>query len=473
MSTVNESNTGAQDQPVNALLASQKTQSFGEYVGDYLRRLRAGDLGSLPILVGLVFIALFFQYRSGVRFVEASDYINGTFDIGGWIAYASAAFSVGKFLIPTNLYNLIVQMSFIAAIAYGIVFVLLIGEIDLSVSYVSAIAAAVVVIAMTEGRGIPIGFSFEEGALVVTQTILLSWWQALILALFVTTLIGYVQGWIINVLSVPAFIVTLAGFLVWSGMVLILLGRGGTIRMSDPMINNIANYFLTDMQGWIILGVVVAIYAYLEVSNFLYRQSHNLATKPMGVIVLQVIGVAIGLGLVVWIANNSDTPAQDRGLPFVGIILIVFLGVLSFVANRTTFGRYVYAVGGNIEAARRAGINVVRIRISVFAIAGFMAGVGGIILLSRLRSISTEAGGGDLLLNSIAAAVIGGTSLFGGRGKVSSALLGALVIGSLANGMGLLGWSAGLQSVVTGIVLVLAVLLDSLSRQAQRRAGLA
>ncbi len=430
-----------QDKAKNALLESQQSETFGEYMGSYFRRVRAGDLGPLPIIFGLVLIAIFFQWRND------------------------------NFLTPGNLSNLIVQMAAITTIGYGIVFVLLIGEIDLSVSYIAAVAGAILVISMT--RGLPIAFGVEEGVFTVTQTLILPWWAALPLAILCAALIGVIQGAIITLLSVPAFIVTLAGFLVWSGAVLLILGRGGTIRMSDPVINGIANTYLSDEVGWILAILIVGAYAYFEFSNFRYRASQGLSNKPVSIIGLQVAGVALVTGVIVAVANAADTPAQDRGVPLIGILLVLMLGILSYIANRTKFGRYLYAVGGNAEAARRAGINVAGIRLSAFVIAAFMAGLGGVVLVSRLRSISTEAGGGDLLLNSIAAAVIGGTSLFGGRGTVSSALLGAFVIGSLANGMGLLGWSAGVQSVVTGIVLVLAVLLDSLTRRAQKRAGLA
>ncbi len=445
MSAVQENPMGTKQDanPTNALLDGQKSQTAGEYISEYLRRVRAGDLGSLPIIFGLVLIGIFFQWRND------------------------------NFLTPINLANLIVQMAAITTIGYGIVFVLLIGEIDLSVSYISAMAGAVLVIAMTQDRGIPIAFGIVEGQFAVTQTLVLEWWAAIPIALLVTTLIGLIQGSLITVLGVPSFIVTLAGFLVWSGMVLILLGRGGTVRMSDPVINGIANTYLPDIVGWILAALVVGVYAFFEISNANFRAKQGLSTKPYTIIAMQVGGVALLSAVIVLVANAADTPTQDRGVPLVGVFLLIFLGVLTFITQRTTFGRYIYAVGGNAEAARRAGINVTRIRTAAFVISGFMAGMGGIILVSRLRSISTEAGGGDLLLNSIAAAVIGGTSLFGGRGSVGSAMLGAFVIASLANGMGLLGWSAGIQSVVTGIVLVIAVLLDSLSRRAQKRAGLA
>lgn len=410
----------------SALLASTQAQSLGDYFNGYLRRIRAGDLGSLPIFIGLIAIAFFFQMQNS------------------------------NFLTPRNFVNLIVQMAGITTIAYGIVFILLIGEIDLSVSYVSAVVGVALVIVMINGIPLPNG-----------TTLILPWYGALIFVLLVAILIGFIQGAIITLLEVPSFIVTLAGFMVWSGTVQILLGRGGMLRIADPVITGIANSYLPDLWGWVFGIGVVIIYAGLQVRNYAYRKSHNLSTKPLLAMILELAFLAAVAVVVVYVSN------LDRGLPTVGILLLVLLVVLSYVANRTPFGRYVYAVGGNAEAARRAGINVTQIRMVVFMISGFMAGVGGIILVSRLRSVSAGAGGGDLLLNSIAAAVIGGTSLFGGRGHVSSAVLGALVIASLDNGMGLLGWSAGIKLIVTGIVLVIAVLLDSLSRRRQKSAGIA
>jgi D-xylose transport system permease protein len=196
------------------------------------------------------------------------------------------------------------------------------------------------------------------------------------------------------------------------------------------------------------------------------RQQQGVADTPLLIVILQLAALIVLVGGAVYMAN------QDRGVPFVGVLLLVLLSGLSFLANYTTFGRYVYALGGNREAARRAGIAVERLRIWGFIISSVMAGVGGIILASRLRSVDTAAGGGNLLLNAIAAAVIGGTSLFGGSGRVSSAVLGALVIASVENGMGLLGLSSGVKFVITGLVLLVAVLVDSLSRRSRRQSGI-
>jgi D-xylose transport system permease protein len=262
----------------------------------------------------------------------------------------------------------------------------------------------------------------------------------------------------------------LAGLLIWNGVVLYLTvdySSAGTIRIQDQTVIDIANRFLSDAQGWAVAVVVVAAYAVIQIQTARARRAGGLYAKPSTVIVLQVAGLALAIFAAVWYAN------RDRGMPVVTVILAVFLVFWSFVAARLRFGRHVYAVGGNAEAARRAGIDVDRVRIAVFAIGGFMAGVGGLMIASRARSVSTGQGGGNLLLNVIAAAVIGGTSLFGGTGKVVSALLGALVIASIDNGMGLLGLPQGTKFIITGLVLLGAVLIDAYAKRRRVARGMA
>ena len=409
------------NQTTKTMVIEQPT--LGSYVQDWLVRVRSGDLGSLPIIIGIVAIAAIF----------------GTL-------------SEGIFFRERNFVNLLLQMSGLAAISMGVVFVLLIAEIDLSVGFVGAVGS-------------------------VTMTLLLReanadwpWWAAVAAALVAVTLIGLLHGLIITKASVPSFVVTLAGLLAWSGVVLILttsFSTAGTIVIQDPVILGIANSYLPTMWGWILFVVAVGAYAGSEIMSQQSLRQKNLAGKPSAVIALEVGALVILAGGAVWYAN------QDRGVPTSAVIVLLLLLGWSFVANRTKFGRYVYAVGGNPEAARRAGIDVDRIRISVFMISSFMAGVGGIILASRLRSVDTNAGGGNLLLNAIAAAVIGGTSLFGGSGKVTSALLGALIIASVENGMGLMGWASGVKFVVNGSVLLAAVLVDSFSRRSRSASGMA
>ncbi|MEM8859985.1 MAG: ABC transporter permease, partial [Chloroflexota bacterium] len=267
-----------------------------------------------------------------------------------------------------------------------------------------------------------------------------------------------------------SFVVTLAGLLAWSGVVLILTtqySQAGTIVIQDPVVKGVANAFLPAAWGWVVYAVVVIGFAGTEFYQRATKARQNLAVKPLGISLFQIIGLAVVAGAAVWYANT------DRGVPVSIMIALAFLFFWLFIANRTRFGRYVYAVGGNPEAARRAGINVNFIRISCFMISSFMASIGGIILASRLGSVSTNTGGGNLLLNAIAAAVVGGTSLFGGTGRVTSALLGALVIASVENGMGLMGWNSGVKFVVNGLVLLAAVLVDAYSRRSRASSGIA
>ncbi len=399
-----------------AMLAEQTVLSTSGYISSYFKRMRSGDFGTLPIVIGLLIIALIFQ-------------------------------SLNKnFLTPVNLVNLIIQMAGLATIAIGVVFVLLLGEIDLSIGFVSAVAGVTMTLLFLPPFNLP-------------------WFLAIPAGLLVVTLIGLLQGSIITGFGLPSFIVTLAGMLVWNGVVLLMVGAGGTIILQDAVAVAIANAFLPAMWGWILALVVVALYAFNTLSYNLTRRREGLSVMPTPLVLAQIAGVSLLIVAAVYICN------LDRGVPFVGVLLLLFIVIFSYVATRTPFGRYVYAVGGNAEAARRAGIDVDRIRIYVFMLSSFMAGWGGIVLASRLRSVATNSGGGSLTLYAIAAAVIGGTSLFGGRGNVMSALLGALVVASVDNGMGLLGLSAGVKFIITGLVLLVAVLVDALARRSRVKSG--
>jgi len=405
------------EQIQSAFLSNEK-QTTGSYLREYLKRVKSGDLGALPIIFGLIVIVIIFQTQNE------------------------------NFLTARNFVNLIVQMAGITAMAYGVVFVLLLGEIDLSIGYVSAVAAVGMTLLLREPGGWP-------------------WYLAVTVALIAAAVIGVLHGWIITRFQVPSFVVTLAGLMAWNGVVLILIGNGGTVIVQDKVVIGIANYFLPALWGWVVAIIFVGGLAFLQITRTRTRRLRGLSSTPMSIVWMQIAGIAILTALAVYVAN------QDRGVPFVGVLLVALLAGFSFLAYRTRFGRYVYAVGGNKEAARRAGINVERIRVLVFMISSLMAGVGGIILASRLRSVDTAAGGGNLLLNAIAAAVIGGTSLFGGSGRVSSAVLGALIIASVENGMGLLGLSAGVKFVITGLVLLIAVLVDAVSRRGRQQSGIA
>jgi len=332
-------------------------------------------------------------------------------------------------------------------LAYGVVFVLLIGEIDLSIAYVSGVAgmiAALLANPAPSGSGLP-------------------GWVAIVIALVCTTIIGAFQGSFVALIGVPSFVVTLAGLLIWQGV--IQLELPGVIVIQNNTINNVYGYFFSDLGGWII-GIIVSVaYLLATVGSALAGRRHGIPIRDPLMLVFKGVAVPLITLLTVWVCN------KDRGVPFALVLVVLMLLVLTFLAKRTTFGRHVYAVGGNAEAARRAGISVPRIRILVFMISGFMAGLGGIILASRLQSVDLNAGGGTLLIDAIAAAVIGGTSLFGGRGEVRNALIGAALIATIANGMNTLGYENAIIYIVTGSILLFAVTFDTIVRRIQVSAG--
>jgi D-xylose transport system permease protein len=393
------------------------TETLSAYARRWWVDVRSGDLGSLPIVVGLVVIAIVFQVQNDL------------------------------FLTASNFVNLIVQTAPYAVIAMGVVFVLLLGEIDLSIGYVSGVSGVLVALLLTpDGNELPTAL-------------------AILLALGAGLAIGTLQGLIITKVGVPSFVVTLAGLLGWNGVVLLLIGSKGTVILQNDFVIGLANDFMAPGLAWILAALMVALYAASQLAKLRTRRRANLAVDPVPIVALRIGALAVALFAVVAIAN------QDRGIPYVLILVGALFVFWTYVLSRTRFGRHIYAVGGNQEGARRAGINVDRVKIACFAICSLMAAMGGIILASRLRSVDTNAGGGQVLLYSIAAAVIGGTSLFGGRGHVKSALLGALVMISIDNGLGLLGLSSGTKFVVTGGVLLLAVTVDSISRRAQASSG--
>jgi len=390
-------------------------------VGAYARRwwtdVKGGELGSLPIIVGLIVIAIVFQTQND------------------------------RFLTAGNFVNLIVQTAPYAVIAMGVTFVLLLGEIDLSIGFVSGVGGVLTaLLLLPDGNELP--------ALV-----------AIGLALLCGLAIGLLHGLIITKIGVPSFVVTLAGLLAWNGVVLLLIGSKGTVILQSELVIGMANDFLATGMSWLLWAVCVGLYALVQLLQYRSRHKAGLATDPMLIVAFRIGGLAVALGAVVLIAN------QDRGVPYAAVIVGVLLVFWTYVLNRTRYGRHVYAVGGNAEAARRAGINVDRVKIACFMICSAMAVLGGILLASRLRSVDTGTGGGQVLLYPIAAAVIGGTSLFGGRGTMKAALLGALVMIGIDNGLGLLGLSSGTKFVVTGGVLLLAVTVDSISRRGRAQSG--
>jgi D-xylose transport system permease protein len=379
--------------------------------------VRSGDLGSLPIVVGLIIIAIVFQIQND-RFLTASNFV-----------------------------NLIVQTAPYAVIAMGVTFALLLGEIDLSIGFVSGVGGVLVALLLA-----------PDGNEMATA-------PAMVLCLLAGLAIGTLHGLIITKVGVPSFVVTLAGLLAWNGVVLLLIGSRGTVILQNDFVIGLANDFMAPGLAWLLMVACVALYAGVQLVRLRSRAKAGLANDPLVIVGLRVAGLAVVLAIVVAVANS------DRGIPYVGLVVGGLFIFWTYVLNRTRFGRHIYAVGGNQEAARRAGINVDRVKIACFAIVSMMAVLGGIILASRLRSVDTNTGGGQALLYPIAAAVIGGTSLFGGRGTMKAALLGALVMISIDNGLGLLGLSSGTKFVVTGGVLLLAVTVDSISRRGRAQSG--
>jgi D-xylose transport system permease protein len=386
--------------------------------------VKSGNLGVLPIVIGLIFIVVFFGFKAT------------------------------NFFTPVNFVNILIQMAGTAMLAYGVVFVLLLGEIDLSISYVAGVGAVAVAELQLPGSGHQI-----NGLL------------AMLAGIAICVVIGFGQGSIVARVGVPSFVVTLAGFLIWQGVILQRLAVPGSIIIQDRWVNYTASYGFSRTAGWIIAALVSVLYAVVALGGIIGKRRARVTVANPWMAIAKVIGVAVAAFGTVAICNHAFVQGTPLGLPLAGVLVVIFLVVLTFLAKRTTFGRHVYAVGGNAEAARRAGINVPRIRVLVFMISSGMAAIGGIILAANINSVSLQFGGGQLLLDSIAAAVIGGVSLFGGRGEVRGAFLGALLLATVSNGLNTAGYASGIIYIVTGIILLLAVTLDTIARRLQVRSG--
>jgi D-xylose transport system permease protein len=393
------------------------------YFADRIRQIREGDAGVLPVVAGLGLLVIIFQVQDST------------------------------FLSAGNLTNLIDQGATFILLSMAEVFVLLLGEIDLSIGFVAGIGATITCELAAPPHNV-------------------AWWLASLAGLAATALIGAVQGTLITRLGLPSFVVTLGGLLGFEGLLLFLFDAdknsiGGTIGLSNPVLSDIVNGNLSPLAGWIVTIAIVALAAALIVRRDLDRRASGIKTAPMAFTAVKIAVIAIcGVGLV--LICNSDRGIQAspvRGMPWVVLVVLAILAGWTFLLSRTRFGRYVYAIGGNAEAARRAGINVPRIRTGAFMLSGLTAGAAGIVYASRLGSISQDIDGGTLVLFAVAAAVIGGTSLFGGRGKMVHALLGGLVIAAIYNGMGLLGLGSAAQYMVTALVLIAAVTIDALARR--------
>jgi D-xylose transport system permease protein len=392
-----------------------ESATLGGWLSGLSRRIRQGDVGSLPVIAGLVLIWVIFWFLNP------------------------------NFLSPRNLTNLMLQIAGVGTISVGIVLVLLLGEIDLSVGAVSGVCAAVMAV-LNVKRGIPAPV-------------------AIAIAVLVGTAIGTFQGFWFARFRIPSFVVTLAGLLAWQGALLLVLGTTGTINLLNPTIDALTGTFLGPVGGWALAIVALGFYAVTGVLGRRRRTAAGLDLPPVQAFAARIAVATVIVAVSVLVLNG------DRGVPLALLILLAFVVFFDYIVRRTRFGRYVLAVGGNAEAARRAGISVNGIRIAVFALASTMAACGGILLASRLLAVNQSSGGSDLLLNSIAAAVIGGTSLFGGRGSVWSALTGSLVIVSISNGMDLLALSSAIKFLITGGVLLAAVTIDAVARQGRQSAG--
>ena len=380
-----------------------------------LKRFVQGDLASLRVVIGLAVIWAIFQFEND------------------------------RFLSAENLTNLMLQITAVGLISIGIVYVLLLGEIDLSVGAVSGLAAAVMAVLNVKHGWSP--------------------YLAILAAILVGTAIGLLQGSVFSRFGVPSFVVTLAGLLAWQGALLQVLGSTGSININDSKITGLANTFYSDAFGWVIAVVVIGGYAGVVLAGYRGRVAHGLTGESIAPLLMRIALVA-AIALVAVAVLNSD-----RGVPLALLILLAFVVGFEYLARRTRFGRHVYAVGGNAEASRRAGIGIDKVRVAVFALASTMAAIGGILAASRLLAVNQSSGGSELLLLAIAGPVIAGTSLFGGRGAVWTALLGALVIGSISNGMDLLALSSAVKFMVTGGVLLLAVIVDAIARKERQAAG--
>ncbi|MFJ3877452.1 sugar ABC transporter permease [Streptomyces sp. NPDC090077] len=394
-----------------------REQGLSGYLNEFGRKMKAGDLGSIPVVLGLIIIWSIFQGLNS------------------------------NFLSPENLSNIAITMVATGMMAVGIIFVLLLGEIDLSVGSVSGVSGAIVaVLAVTHG---------------------VNEWVAILAAVGGGALIGAIHGFFFAKIGAPAFAVTLSGLLFWSGAMLQILGSNGTINLdSEGVVGKLTTYYFSDVAaGYGLAAVATLAYFLATFTDNRRREAAGVPSRPLGEILLRT-----GL-LAVFTFGPAVVFNQYKGLPLAVVLFVLALVGTDFLLRRTTFGRNVFALGGSVEASRRAGVNVTGIRIAVFAIAGTFAAIGGLFWASKIAAANQSAGGGDLLMNVIAAAVIGGTSLFGGRGRTWNALLGVMVITSIQYGLALEGIATPIQYMITGAVLLATVVIDSVTRKTQKSAG--
>ena len=387
-------------------------------VSDYIAKIKAGDIGALPAFLGLITLGLVFTFSSQF------------------------------FLTPRNMANLLTQAAPVIVIAMGLVFVLLLGEIDLSAGFASGVCGATMVLLINDHK--------------------FPWWAALLVSIIVGVALGWMMGTLVARLRIPSFVVTLSTFLAFQGILLLLAGNGGTILLQDRFIIAVENNNLTPIVSWLFSIIGLAIYVGLGLNRILHRRRKNLKSELFKVwLTKNVTLVVLGIGATYVLNRQRGNPPNSsiKGMPIVVPVLLALLVVGTFLLNRTVFGRHLYAVGGNAEAARRSGINVRRVRTIAFMICTGLSAIAGMLFASISNSISPTTGGGTTLLYAVGAAVIGGTSLFGGKGKLRDAILGGLVVAIINNGMGLLGFTPGTQYLVTGGVLLISASVDAISRK--------
>jgi len=394
-------------------VADTRARSAGAMLRGVGQKLAQGEAGPLLVLLMVAAIWTFFQFQND------------------------------RFLSPGNLTNLMLQQAAVATISIGVVLILLLGEIDLSVGAVSGLCASVMAV-LVVNRGIPAV-------------------AAVAAALGLGALIGLFNGFMITRFQIPSFVVTLAGSLAWVGFQLLVLGDTGTINLSDKFIMGLTYTYFSPLMGWVIAVLAIALTLGFALLGRARRKAAGLQVGSMRGLIFRVSAIGAAFIAMILVVN------QDRGLPLVVFIVFMLALAFSYLTERTRFGRHIFAVGGNAEASRRAGIRINNVRVIVFMLGSTLAAAGGILAASRLLAVNQSSGGSDLLLMAIAGPVIAGTSLFGGRGSVWSALLGAIVIGSIANGMNLLAFSSSVKFIVTGAVLITAVTIESVTRM--RRHG--
>jgi len=401
------------------------TRSASSLVGQ-IRRLWQGDIGLLPIMIGLLALVIYFELRSSV------------------------------FLSAGNLTNLFIQSTIFILLGMAEIWLLLLGDIDLSIGYAAGLSAAIAVI-------------------LVSPSYQWSWFIAIPLALLTTTVIGAISGFLAIRFKLPSFIVTLAGQIGLQGALLYVINSqntGGAITVQEKVLYDLVNGNLTPLATWLFVAAMVVGMSFFMFRSARRRRASGLEAKPMWVTLMKIgITAAAGILMAVLFNTNRSSFVTLRGMPFAVLIDLAVLAAGTFILTKTKTGRYIYAIGGNVEAARRSGVNVNRYRLLAFMLAGFTAGIAGLLYASRLNGISTGIEGGTYVLYAVAAAVIGGTSLFGGRGKMIHAVIGGLVIATIDNGMALINMSASTQYIATAFVLLAAVIVDSLARRGSTVSG--